>query len=104
MKAGSVLINTARGALVDETALVAALKSGHIRGAGLDVFEVEPLPANSPLLKLENVLLSGHIAGLDIESHHDTFKMSAESILSLYTGGWPTECVRNLVGVRDWKW
>ncbi len=104
MKSGSVLINTARGALVDETALVAALKSGHIRGAGLDVFEVEPLPADSPLLKLENVLLSGHIAGLDIESHHDTFKMSAESILSLYTGGWPPDCVRNLVGVKGWKW
>lgn len=104
MKPGSVFINTARGLLVDENALIEALNSGHLRGAGLDVFEVEPLPGDSPLLKMENVLLSGHLAGLDHESHHDTLQMSANTIISLSQGGWPVEAIRNLPGVTDWKW
>jgi phosphoglycerate dehydrogenase-like enzyme len=104
MKPGSVIINTARGLLIDENALIAALNSGHLRGAGLDVFEIEPLPKTSPLLKMENVLLSGHLAGLDDESHHDTLKMCAETIVTLSQGGWPTERIRNLPGVKDWKW
>jgi D-3-phosphoglycerate dehydrogenase len=57
-----VLINTARGSVVDETALVAALQAGTIGGAALDVFEVEPLPAESPLRKMDNVLLAPHNA------------------------------------------
>jgi D-3-phosphoglycerate dehydrogenase / 2-oxoglutarate reductase len=104
MKQGSVLINTARGMLVDEPALIDALQSGHLRAAGLDVFEVEPLPMDSPLLKMDNVLLSGHVAGLDNESHHGMFAMCADTIISLKNGGWPTERIRNLVGVTDWKW
>lgn len=104
MQPGSVLINTARGLLVDESALVDALNSGHLAGAGLDVFEVEPLPSDSPLLKMNNVLLSGHLAGLDHESQHDTLTMCADTIVSLSRGGWPIECIRNLVGVSNWKW
>ncbi|MCH7686152.1 MAG: phosphoglycerate dehydrogenase [Planctomycetes bacterium] len=104
MKKGAVLINTARGALVDEQALYDALKSGHLRGAGLDVFEQEPLPLSSPLLELENVLTSGHVAGLDIESQRDTFIMVAETIIQLRDGGWPTPCIRNMQGVSDWTW
>ena len=104
MKKGAVLINTSRGALVNETALYAALKSGHLRAAALDVFETEPLPLDSPLLTLDNVLLSGHVAGLDEESHDDTFRMTAETIVCLLNGGWPAECVQNLRGVTGWRW
>jgi D-3-phosphoglycerate dehydrogenase / 2-oxoglutarate reductase len=62
MKPGAILVNTARGALVDEAAMIEALKSGHIRHAGLDVFNIEPLPIDHPLTKLTNVTLSAHSA------------------------------------------
>src|SRR4051794_41138474 len=62
MKPGVILVNTARGALVDEEAMIDALKSGYIRHAGLDVFNVEPLPADHPLTKIPNVTLSAHSA------------------------------------------
>jgi D-3-phosphoglycerate dehydrogenase len=62
MRPTAVLINTARGPVVDEPALVAALQAGRIGGAALDVFEVEPLPAQSPLRKMDNVLLAPHNA------------------------------------------
>ena len=104
MKDTAVVINTARGALIDEPALIEALKTGVIRGAGLDVFEKEPLSADSPLIGMDNVLLSGHIAGLDIESHNGMFNMAAEVIVELYNGGWPSECVRNIEDGSSWKW
>ena len=62
MRPGVILVNTARGAMVDETAMIAALKTGHIRHAGLDVFNIEPLPVDHPLTKLPNVTLSAHSA------------------------------------------
>jgi D-3-phosphoglycerate dehydrogenase / 2-oxoglutarate reductase len=62
LKSGVILVNTARGALVDEAAMIDALKSGHIRHAGLDVFNIEPLPVDHPLIKLPNVTLSAHSA------------------------------------------
>lgn len=104
MKNDAVLINTARGALVDEKALIDALQNKQIRAAGLDVFEFEPLPLDSPLIGMENVLLSGHIAGLDHESHDDTFTLGSEIIIGLHKGEWPAHCIQNLKGVSDWKW
>ena len=104
MKRGAILINTARGPLVDEDALCDALRSGQLRAAGLDVFDREPLPLDSPLLKLDNVLTCSHQAGLDNESHHDTLAMAAQIIIDLKQGRWPTECIRNLPGVKDWCW
>ncbi|MCA9118209.1 MAG: 3-phosphoglycerate dehydrogenase, partial [Planctomycetaceae bacterium] len=77
----------------------------HLRGAGLDVFEVEPLPTDSPLLELDGVLLAGHLAGLDNESHRDTFAMAAQIIIDLHEGRWPGGgCVQNLRGVTGWSW
>jgi D-3-phosphoglycerate dehydrogenase / 2-oxoglutarate reductase len=62
MRPGVILINTARGAIVDETAMIDALKSGHIRHAGLDVYNIEPIPKDHPLTRLPNVTLSAHSA------------------------------------------
>jgi D-3-phosphoglycerate dehydrogenase len=62
MQPGVILVNTARGAVVDEAAVIDALKSGHIRHAGLDVYNIEPLPADHPLTQLPNVTLSAHSA------------------------------------------
>jgi D-3-phosphoglycerate dehydrogenase len=68
MKPGAILVNTARGALVDETALIAALKTGHIRHAGLDVFHDEPLKPDHPLATLPNVTLTSHAAFRTLEA------------------------------------
>jgi phosphoglycerate dehydrogenase-like enzyme len=68
MRRGSVLINTARGALVDETALIAALDAGTIAGAGLDVFGAEPIATTNPLLRRDDVVLTPHVAWLTRET------------------------------------
>ena len=63
LKPGAMVINVARGEVIDEAALVAALQSGHVAGACLDVFEVEPLPAESPLWRMPQVMVLPHSAG-----------------------------------------
>lgn len=68
MKPGAILINTARGALMDEAALLAALRGGHLRHAGLDVFHAEPLVPDHPLARMENVMLSAHAAFRTLEA------------------------------------
>jgi D-3-phosphoglycerate dehydrogenase len=78
MKPGVILINTARGALVDEEAMIEALGSGQIRHAGLDVFNIEPLPADHPLTKLRNVTLSAHSAFRTPEASENLIEASLQ--------------------------
>jgi phosphoglycerate dehydrogenase-like enzyme len=104
MKPGSVLINTARGPIVDETALAEALDSGHLRGAGLDVFGIEPPGRDNPLLQLDNVVLSPHMAGADEESSAAMGIEAAECIIALRQGKWPTGNVINNELQDRWRW
>lgn len=82
MKAGAVVVNTARGGLIDEAALAEALRSGHLRGAGLDVFEDEPPAADHPLMGLDNVLLSPHAAAGTAEAAWRMAVESADNVLA----------------------
>lgn len=81
MKSGAVLVNTARGGVVDEAAVAASLRSGHLGGAALDVFDAEPLPAGSPLAGAPNLILTPHIAGVTAESNVRVSTMIAERVL-----------------------
>ncbi len=87
MKAGAIFINTARGDIVDETALVAALRSGHVSGAGLDVFAVEPMPPESPLRSLPTVVLTPHTAGTTPEALAAGLDRCAENVVRFLAGG-----------------
>jgi D-3-phosphoglycerate dehydrogenase / 2-oxoglutarate reductase len=83
LKPGSLVINIGRGGLVDEDALVAALRSGHIAGAALDVTEIEPLPLDSPLLGAPNVILTPHVAWVSDVALEDLKRLTAENALRL---------------------
>ena len=92
LKPGAILVNTARGALIDEAALVECLQEKKIACAGLDVFEAEPLPAGHPLLGLPNVLLTPHAAGMTPEVIQDGLAMAVENIENFQKGS-PTHVV-----------
>jgi (S)-sulfolactate dehydrogenase len=82
MKPGAVLINTARGGVVDEAALAAALRAGHLGGAALDVFAVEPVPADNVFAGCPNLVLTPHIAGVTVEANERVSFMVAERVLA----------------------
>jgi phosphoglycerate dehydrogenase-like enzyme len=92
MKPGAILINTARGGVVNESDLVQALLTNRIAGAGLDVFETEPLPADSPLCAMPNVVLTPHAAGITPEATEAGLALAIENVLA-FLSGQPTNIV-----------
>ena len=95
MKPSSLFINTARGAIVDETALIDVLREGRIAGAGLDVFESEPLAADRPLRTLPNVLLTPHIGWKVSDLLHEWIDMAANQLESYLAGSLDPKVVLN---------
>lgn len=93
MKQGALFITTARGGVHDEQALVDALRSGHLAGAGVDVWDREPPPLDHPLLAMDNVFASFHIAGVTHEARRNVARMGAEQIALLLAGGRPPRLV-----------
>ena len=89
MKQSAILINSARGAIVDPQALYTALKSGEIWAAGLDVTEPEPIPMDDPLLTLDNCLIAPHIASASFNTRSDMSELAANNILAALSGNRP---------------
>jgi D-3-phosphoglycerate dehydrogenase len=101
MKSSSVLINTARGAVVNETVLVAALREGWIAGAGLDVFEQEPTDPGNPLFTLDNAVVTPHISSSVEGAGERCWGYALETVVDLANGRWPRSYVNHDV---DPKW
>ena len=101
MKPSAILINTARGPIVDEPALIEALATKRIAAAGLDVFAVEPLPPGHPLTRLENVVLTPHCAGITAEALEAGLRLSIDNVWNFLNGN-PTNVVgREPLGRRE---
>jgi D-3-phosphoglycerate dehydrogenase len=93
MQPGSYLITTARGGVVDENALAAALKSGHLAGAGVDVWDEEPPPVSHPLLALDNVIATQHTAGITHDSRDNMSNWNAQQVVGILRGERPPRLV-----------
>jgi D-3-phosphoglycerate dehydrogenase len=99
MKPTAILVNAARGPLIDEAALADALAQGVIAGAGLDVLETEPPAADSPILKAPNVVLSPHTAGNTVEASRRLAVSAAEIVIAALSGRRPD----NLLNPQAWE-
>jgi phosphoglycerate dehydrogenase-like enzyme len=104
MKPTSFLINTARGGLVCEADLAEVLRTKRIAGAALDVFEQEPPDKDNPLFKLDNVVLTPHAAGVDLQSRDDMALSAAQAIVALSRGEWPAEQIVNPEVRARFRW
>jgi phosphoglycerate dehydrogenase-like enzyme len=93
MKPTAILVNTARGAIVDKDALVEVLTCRKIAGAGLDTFHEEPIPPHDPLLRLENVILTPHSAGMTPETIEKGARMAVDNVINFLRGK-PTNVVK----------
>jgi D-3-phosphoglycerate dehydrogenase / 2-oxoglutarate reductase len=107
MKSTAILINTARGSTIVESALIGALEKGWIAAAGLDVFEVEPIKADNPLLKMNNVILSPHNASASARFDPARKRRVGQELALVLTGRWPMSCVNPTVlpgsGLKRWQ-
>ena len=101
MKAGAILINASRGPVVDEAALVRALDAGHLGGAALDVFETEPLAAESPLRAFDNVFMTPHSAGLTAEAEARLLEMCGANMRRVLDGLEPFNVVNGVTRRND---
>jgi D-3-phosphoglycerate dehydrogenase len=103
MKPGAILVNTARGALVEAEALVEAVESGRLRGAAMDVFDVEPLPAGHPFTATDGILLSPHIGGATEEAMERTAVETARQVVEVLAGRRPAHLANPEVWERRRK-
>jgi glyoxylate reductase len=92
MKPGAILVNTSRGAVVDHAAMVAALKSGRLAGAGLDVTDPEPIARRDPILRFDNVVITPHIGSASIAARASMAAIAVDNILDVFAGRVPRRC------------
>src|SRR5581483_11761598 len=97
---GAILVNASRGPVVDEAALVEALRSGRLGGAALDVFETEPLPSASPLRSLDSVFITPHVAGATRQAQERVHEVVRENVLRALDGRELFNVVNAAVGSR----